>query len=475
MGGLTIGKRMGLAFGFLMLCLAGLSVLGVLTMVRVNRGIVDADEEYLPVSQMAGNFERALLNARIHFAYYLTIQKPGSLENGTAKWVEAKTILAKLEERLQTTKLNEELQPLVQKLHRDIQDYEATKQLVTESIANNQWTDPRKTELTTRWAATGAALIATTGKIQDVATSRTAVTMDESADALRKGIQWTFAVALITMALAGGLSGWMVRQINRVLRRVVSSLAVGGNEVAGAAQQVSASSESMARGASTQAASLEETSASMSEIGAMSNRNSEGANRASQLMNAAEKKFTEASGALQGAVAAMTEINSHSDRISRIIKVIDDIAFQTNILALNAAVEAARAGEAGMGFAVVAEEVRNLAQRSAQAASDTAKLIEESILKSGEGKTRVDQVAAAIQAVKQPLSEVKDLVTEVALGSMEQTRGTEQVSQAVVQLEGVTQTSAANAEECAAAAEELKAQSENLQNIVTELTVLVGA
>ena len=160
--------------------------------------------------------------------------------------------------------------------------------------------------------------------------------------------------------------------------------------------------------------------------------------------------------------------------LSKIIRVIDEIAFQTNILALNAAVEAARAGEAGMGFAVVADEVRNLAQRSAQAAKDTAALIEESIAKSAEGKAKVDQVASAIHAITGDSAHVKTLVEEVNLSSQEQARGIDQISKAIVQMQNVTQTTAASAQESAAAAEELTAQSRTLQEIAERLTIMVG-
>ena len=170
----------------------------------------------------------------------------------------------------------------------------------------------------------------------------------------------------------------------------------------------------------------------------------------------------------------MGDIKHSSDKIAKIIKVIDEIAFQTNILALNAAVEAARAGEAGMGFAVVADEVRNLAQRCAQAAKDTAALIEESIAKSNDGKSKVDQVAAAIRAITEESGKVKTLVDEVSVGSQEQTRGIEQVAKALTQMEQVTQQSAANAEESAAAAEELTAQAATLMDVVGHLSAMVG-
>ena len=172
--------------------------------------------------------------------------------------------------------------------------------------------------------------------------------------------------------------------------------------------------------------------------------------------------------------AAIGQIKEASDEVAKIVKTIDEIAFQTNILALNAAVEAARAGEAGMGFAVVADEVRNLAQRSAQAAKDTATLIEESIARSQEGSRKVDQVATAIATIMGSVAQVTRIVQEVRDASQQQTQGIDQVSQAIAQMEKVTQTTAATAEESAAASEELNAQAEVSMTVVRELDALVG-
>jgi len=266
----------------------------------------------------------------------------------------------------------------------------------------------------------------------------------------------------------------IVRGINRTLNDNISELRDGAEQITNAASQVSSSSQSLAQGASEQAASLEETSASSEEINSMARKNTDNSRSTVQLLSQSHERVLLANGHLTSMEDSMMAISESSEKISKIIKVIDDIAFQTNILALNAAVEAARAGESGMGFAVVADEVRSLAQRSAQAAKDTAALIEDSIAKSIEGKGKVGQVAIAIRAVAEDSAKVKLMIDEVSLGSQEQSKGIEQISRSISQMEQVTQTTAASAEESAAAAEELNAQSQTMKDIVLRMQSLVG-
>jgi methyl-accepting chemotaxis protein/methyl-accepting chemotaxis protein-1 (serine sensor receptor) len=284
----------------------------------------------------------------------------------------------------------------------------------------------------------------------------------------------TMVLGLAAIGFGVVISFFVVRGITRELQDSIGRLAAGASQVASAASQVSSSSQTLAQGASEQAASLEETSSTSEEISAMASKNSENTRTAAELALQSQEKFKLTNRSLDGMVKAIGEIGDSSGKISRIIKVIDEIAFQTNILALNAAVEAARAGEAGMGFAVVADEVRSLAHRCAQAAKETAALIEDSIHKSAEGKTKVDEVAHAIHAITAEALSIQTLIDEVNQGSAEQSRGVQQISKAIAQMERVTQSTAASAEEGASASEELTAQSAALHEISVQLSRLVG-
>jgi len=259
-----------------------------------------------------------------------------------------------------------------------------------------------------------------------------------------------------------------------VVRATADQLAEGSGQVSSAAGQVSSASQTLAEGANEQAASLEETSSSLEEMASMTKRNSENSRKANDLAKEARAAADKGVGDMDTMNTAMQAIKVSSDDIAKIIKTIDEIAFQTNILALNAAVEAARAGEAGMGFAVVADEVRNLAQRSAQAAKETAAKIEGAIAKTGQGVEISSKVAEVLNEIVIKVRQVDELIAEVASATREQTEGITQINTAVGQMDKVTQSNAATAEESAAAAEELNAQAESMKQSVNELLQLVG-
>ena len=277
------------------------------------------------------------------------------------------------------------------------------------------------------------------------------------------------------LCLVAGVVYVIVRRLNAILFALSRNLDGISQQVADAASQLSSTSQTLSEGASEQAASLEETSSSLEEMASMTARNAETAQKVSDLAKEAHAAADEGSADMQTMNTAMQAIKKSSDDIAKIIKTIDEIAFQTNILALNAAVEAARAGEAGMGFAVVADEVRNLAQRSAQAARETTSKIEGAIANTGQGVRISAHVAGTLDGIIAKVRQVNELAAQVAHGSQEETQGIKQINTAVSQMDKVTQSNAASSEESAAAAEVLTGHAAIMKKAVTEVLQLVGA
>jgi methyl-accepting chemotaxis protein len=366
----------------------------------------------------------------------------------------------------------------------EVQDTPAIAQLATTlkgyieqyQAAGQSYHEGMLAERTAENAMAGAA-VSVVSSIKELRKSLERATAATTARCHQMVIAVPVVAIIIGVVLATILSSSIMRPFRRIFRglesfsvaelestgdafnRIINGMKEGVDQVNDAAGQVASAAQQLAEGASEQASSLEQTSAALQEISAMTRTNAGSAKQANVLA-------TQTRDAAGDGEKGMSAINGSSDQISRIIKVIEGIAFQTNLLALNAAVEAARAGEHGKGFAVVADEVRNLAQRAAQAARETTELISGSVGASRQGTT-------AIHAIVSNVAQLTGLIDSIAKASDDQAEGVEQVNTAVSQMDRVTQKTAAGAEESASAAEELSAQAEGTKHLVDELMLLV--
>jgi len=334
------------------------------------------------------------------------------------------------------------------------------------------------TESTTIGHGLLTSIAAQMEKEQAAAVSKVETAKENRTKSLER-VQKTVTLVLIIALSAGALISillavFIIRSITRPINAVINGLQNSANDVASASGQMQTASQSLAEGASEQAATIEETSSSLEEMSSMTKQNATNAGQADSLMQSANQVVRQANDSMTQLTGSMEEISKASEETSKIIKTIDEIAFQTNLLALNAAVEAARAGEAGAGFAVVADEVRNLAMRAADAAKDTAEMIEGTVKKIDHGGSLVAGTNTAFGKVAESASKVGDLVAEIAAASNEQAEGIEQLNRAVVEMDKVVQQNAAGAEESASSSAEMSDQAVNMKDYVEALVAIVG-
>ncbi|MFA7382745.1 MAG: methyl-accepting chemotaxis protein [Desulfurivibrionaceae bacterium] len=321
---------------------------------------------------------------------------------------------------------------------------------------------------------------AVTGKIRDAIAEFDKINTTEGEKVANNAFNEGNALQILIIFIAVGifiggctLAVVITRGITVPLKKTINGLTAGANHISAAAGEVAGAAQLLAEGATEQAAALEETSASMEEIASMTRHSSDNAQQANTVMAEVNNVASQAADSMHQLITAMGEISAASEKTSKIIKTIDEISFQTNLLALNAAVEAARAGEAGAGFAVVANEVRSLAMRAAEAARETSVLIEQTVSKVQEGSVLVDKTNDEFNKVSAGTSKVSVLITEISTAAREQTEGVGQVNTALQEMDTVVQSNAATAEESASASEELFAESNTLLGHVRELQAMI--
>jgi len=291
------------------------------------------------------------------------------------------------------------------------------------------------------------------------------------------GYSWTMVlVLLLSLGVAFLVAAALQKQVSGPLTEIIETLSRNADSLASSSSQISTASQQMSEGASESASVLEETSSSLEEIASMTRQNADNAGQAAQFMRESKDLISQGNRSVESTVKSMRDTKESSEKVTKIIKAIEEIAFQTNLLALNAAVEAARAGEHGRGFAVVAEEVRNLAKRSAEAAKESASLIEENAQRVTAGVTVSEQAGKALAEIVAQAAKVTDLVLGIAGASQEQSKGISEVNLAVAQMDKVTQRNSANAEELSSSSVEMASQARTIREMVEKLkAVLEGS
>jgi len=402
------------------------------------------------------DFVEPFLLLRVTAVYLLATGEDAQYENYSAQ---LKKVAEGLHRWQGTIGQNSELQAVRTTLDKLVSDYQAAGE---QYYAGLQQSRTAQKEL----VATAGTLL---GGI---------VEMEEGLEKEMTGIVTATIAKVLIFSILGVLLGAVLAilitgSIVKPIRTIIAALRAGSDQTASASSQVASAGQQMAEGASEQASSLEEISSSLEEMAAMTKQNTDNSMQAKTTSQETDGSTKKGQQSMERMIVAVEKIRTSADETAKIVKSIDEIAFQTNLLALNAAVEAARAGEAGKGFAVVAEEVRSLAQRAAEAAKTTATMIEESQKNAAEGVDVAGEVNTELTSIADGISKVNILIAEVSTASTEQSQGIDQINTADAQLDQVTQSNAANAEESASASEELSAQAETLNDTVEELVTLI--
>jgi len=472
---MSLSGKLSIGFGTISgvaLILAVVSVVSLTGLKDVLDEVIGRDARKVELSGRVESLTAEVLRLENAIVFRLMSQDAAGADKYKGRSGEALQRLGGTIDELQPLGSDANERAMLDRLTETYRSWSALHQAMLQALGAQQYDEVQKI-LGERITPAGERISSTASEYTGVV--RSALGSSKVNAGKRVGISMWISVGLgLIVLIAAGIARWLVRDVNRVLRRVASDMGAHSHEVAESARQVQNASHSLAQTATDQAASLEETSASSQEVSAISRQLAASSAGAADRMQETGKLARGVGGSLDEMMTAMNGILESSQKISKIIKVIDEIAFQTNILALNAAVEAARAGEAGMGFAVVADEVRNLARRSATAASETTSLIEESMARSADGNQKVQSVAGALRTITQNSLQVESAVQEVRNGTQQQVTGMDQIVAALSRIQRVTEATAAHAEQSSSAGQEMTAQAVAMNQAVSAMVELVG-
>ena len=469
----TIGKKLNFGFATILFLICVVTTYSSYIMRNAGTSILDVAEHQVPEIETTTAFEREILNARIQLIYYVTTASIGSLDKGLKRLATAESLLPKLNEHIVDSLKLANLKDDANTLALDLATYkvELAKVLEAKRVSPNGLVPE---PVVAEWARSGGKLVTDAAELSQKCVESARSDSQHHSTILNQSVIGMAISCLFCVLLGGCISFLLTRNISGKLRLSALHLNEAAQQISTTSQTIERASGLLTQGATEQAVSIEETAASCETISSKAKKSSDCAKSMTDQMEASQDALQSGKKALEGMMSSVNEVTAANEQVSKIIKVIDEIAFRTNILALNAAVEAARAGEAGAGFAVVADEVRNLAQRSANAAKETAQLITESVIKTSATRTHVAEVAAAICASGETATRAGKLSAEFSVGSVEQTQRLQQISSAISRIEQVTKRVAAEAEESATAASELSSQAISMRQIANDLSVMVG-
>jgi len=469
----SIPRSITVAFAVVLASLIALSAYSVHAIRAALDGEAERTRTNVASKSLSGTIYIDVLKTRVSLILDVTERHPGARDAGLATLNAATAAARKLQTLIQTSPNLAPLQPADDRILDDLAQYIASVQrgfaLTDQGITSGEAFQTRLAE----GSRLGTALVEDAAKLQAAATQLSEQSSQQHIQALHSLTIHEGLICLFALMLSVPITIGVVRNVRNGLETITADLQSATQEIVGSAHHLADSSVTLSETASQQAATIEETSAASSQIQSLTQSTTQHSIDAAAIVAQSQSSFAQANHALDSMAQAMHEIAGSSQKVSKIIRIIDDIAFQTNILALNAAVEAARAGDAGMGFAVVAEEVRNLAQRSAQAARETSLLIEESLEKSTSGRQTVDRVAASIQTVTAESTRIRDLIEQIKEQGLEQSKGIGQIAQAIVLMERATQSSAAQAAEDSHGAAQLNTQADALKQTLHRLHSMV--